>query len=158
MSHDDLSILTLDPGGTTGWLFAIGTQPFTTGEIGPEEHHVELAKFLQYTNNVAKYNGTEFVVICEPFEYRKSDEEREKIEYISAEYVGVTKYYCRFNNVTYIEQQASTVKQFFTDEVLKDLGVWVPGSRHRRDAIRHYFYYRTFTLNDKTLLYKLKGK
>lgn len=158
MSHDEYAILTLDPGGTTAWLFANGKQMFTTGEFGPQEHHVELDMFLHYASDLAKREGVQLVVVCEPFEYRKSDEHREKIEYISAEYIGIVKCFCRGSGITYVEQQASVAKQFFTDKVLRDLGVWVSGSKHRRDAIRHYLYYRTFVLNDKSVLLKLKDK
>lgn len=106
-------------------------------------------------------------IVCERFEFRKTDQYRDKIDYTAAEYVGVVKLFAKMYknaNVKLIMQSASQVKEkkgqenppFWTEAKIKHLGLWVPGKPHAMDAVRHYLYYRTFTLGDKTLLYKLK--
>jgi hypothetical protein len=157
-------MLALDPGGTTGWHYSDGDLT-AHGEIYKQNHHKELFDFLVQAedNRVA----TPLHVVCERFEFRKNERDRDKIDYIAGQYEGVVKLFCQqFKGcgVKLIMQSAShTVgrKAFFGDgpegnEKMKQLGLYFPGERHATDAARHYAYYRTFTLKDSTFLLKLK--
>lgn len=158
------AILSFDPGGTTGWCYydpaKFGTAEMLRGQIGPHAHHGELYKFL--CNTIEGRVAKRLHIVCERFEFRKDDQQREKIEYISAEYVGIIKlvasWYQR-SDVRLVMQSAAQVKGkdkdgnasvYFSDDRLKKLALWIPGMRHAMDATRHYAYYRTFALNDQT--------
>lgn len=162
------AILALDPGGTTGWCYydpnmQLKLDNVARGQISDQNHYKKLFDFLI---DVAEKRVTAPLhIITERFEFRKEDQERDKIEYISAEYNGVVKLFgqmYRDSGVKIILQSASQVKgtkinpAFWTDDKLKKLALWIPGQRHAMDATRHYLYYRTFTLKDNALLYKLR--
>jgi len=101
-------------------------------------------------------------IILEKFEFQKDKRDKENLNYDAGEYVGVVKIWCDLNKVPCHLQSPSQVvskegKTFWTDDKLKRVGLWKSlRTRHERDAARHYLYYVTFTLNDKTWLEKLK--
>lgn len=159
------AILAFDPGGTTGWCyFDIGW--LERAQISDQDHFKVLFDLM--IKIAGKRTSTQLHIVCERFDFRKSDQERDKIDYIAAEYVGVVKLFAKLykhSNVKLIMQSASQVKEhkgnkenppFWTAAKMEHLGLWIPGIPHAMDATRHYLYYRTFTLGDKTLLYKLK--
>src|SRR5687768_4485537 len=161
------AILALDPGGTTGWCWWDPAEDLLfRGQIGPHGHHGELLKFL--TNKIETRVTQKCHIVCERFEFRPTDSERNKIEYISAEYVGVVKLLAEWykkSNVKLVMQSAAQVKGkdkenrdtvYFSDARLKKLALWIPGMRHAMDATRHYAYHRTFTLHDQTYIYASK--
>lgn len=167
-------ILALDPGGTTGWchfdpagtsVFDSIRKPFDYGQIAGPGHHKVLFDFLI---DRAEHRVTpELHIVCERFEFRK-DKERDKIEYISGQYEGVVELFCKIYkhaNVTLAKQSASLIQGkdresreavFWTDDKLKQLGLYRPNCEHAMDAIKHYLYYRAFTLNDISLFEKLR--
>lgn len=166
------AILAFDPGGTTGWCYhdlplIEGRRPvFQYGQFEGRDYHQELFDFLVQTaeNRIL----APLHIVCERFEFRKDEQNRDKIDYKPVEYIGVirlfTKMY-RHSGVKLIMQSAShTVGKsaFFGDgsegnAKMKHLGLYIPGQRHATDAARHYAYYRTFTLDDLTFLHALKG-
>jgi hypothetical protein len=104
----------------------------------------------------------EFHIVCESFEFRKTERHRDFINYIPREYIGVVNLFVQHHadpNVKLFMQSAMNVigdRAFFTDDKIKKLGLWVPGRKHAMDATRHYLYHRVFTLKDKSLLQLLK--
>ena len=147
-------VIALDPGGTTGWAMWQDTkfpgtfegrdekvwEHFTCGQIGPEEHHEELYELLE------RMQTHKFIVICESFEFRQSDNHREGTVLISREYIGVAKLFTKRRGglnlqVHYVSQSPSQAKGFVSDEKLKAMGLYVPGQRHARDALKHLVYY-----------------
>src|SRR6478752_5019199 len=103
----DFRIITLDPGGTTGWamftarytmtrdLFASDTEFVKTfikpgkwecGQLGPNEHHKDLYFFL--TQSMIE----ETHIISESFEYR--NDSPAGLELVSREYIGIAKLVC----------------------------------------------------------------
>jgi len=148
-------IIALDPGGTTGWAMWQDTtimagadlgwpwNHFTCGQIGPEEHHDDLYILLETQQTHP------FTVVCETFEFRQSDNHREGTNLMSREYIGVAKLFVRQRSfvkdgvaqVRYVPQSPSQGKGFVSDEKLKVMGLWVPGQKHARDALRHLVYY-----------------
>jgi hypothetical protein len=143
-------ILALDPGGTTGWaqLTYVDTKPiecdwttwvgsigvrepmWTCGQIGPDDHHKELFALLE------RADAFDFTVVCESFEFRQY-RQRDNINLMSREYIGVTKLFGQERNRPVVFQTAGAAKPFVTDEKLKAMGLWVPGQKHARDALRH---------------------
>ena len=166
------NILALDPGGTTGFCWYCPSGQYNRGpdrgHIGPHEHHDELYRFLGdvYKASVGIPQQPEQLhIVCESFEFRRTERHRDFIDYIPREYIGVVKlFYQRFRSSPGIQpasllltqQTAMQAKNFFDDDKVKALGLWVPGKKHAMDATRHYLYYRTFTLGDKSLLQQLR--
>lgn len=154
-------ILALDPGGTTGWVkqgqYAQASE-FVWGQLEESNHHNKLWSLLTMAVGEALSLSVPCYIVYERFEFRHEERDRDKIEYISAEYNGVVKLFGQNNHphVKLVEQGASQAKDFFTDDKLRHLGLWVPGKKHARDAMRHLLYFITFTQGDKRFLMKLK--
>jgi hypothetical protein len=162
------AILALDPGGTTGWCSYDSSTGLQRGHIDDGNHYFKLFNII--IGIIDTRISRKIHIVCERFEFRKSDADRDKIDYISAEYIGVVKLigqmYKANSNVKLVMQSASQVKGrkdanddptvFFNDDRLKKLGLWLPNMRHAMDATKHYAYYRTFTLNDKTYFHQLR--
>lgn len=139
-------ILALDPGETTGWatwseLEEPWESPFNCGQIGPQEHHLQLDSFLGHMQ------VTNFTVVCERFEYR--NQSRAGLNLMSREYIGVVKRFAQERMIDVITQkvvfqnatQAVGPKSFVQDSHVKRLGLWTPNQRHAMDATRHLLYY-----------------
>jgi hypothetical protein len=133
-------------------------------------HHLPLWKLLTqyYAASSAKHQP--LTILCERFEFRKEEEQREKIDYIAKEYEGVVKLFSRMNlreeDLELVMQGASyTVGKtaFWGDgpegnDRIKSLGLWQPGRKHALDALRHYLFYVSFTLRDNQFINKLPRK
>lgn len=131
-------IVSLDPGGTTGWVTwtspAKGPEEFTCGQFGPDEHHKRLFSFLE------DQHIHQTVVVCESFEFRQN-RQRDNINLMSREYIGVTKLFGQERNVPVVFQTAGAAKAFVTDQKIKAMGLWAPGYKHAMDAMRHLITY-----------------
>jgi hypothetical protein len=138
----------LDPGGTTGAAVveSEGEQwTMNVLQLGPEPHHEQLFR------KIALWKPE--VIICESFINVGMD----AAVLTSREYIGVVRLYVQMlvfqgHHCELVFQSSSIAKQFWKDSQLKAFHAYVPGMQHARDAIRHYLYWRTFTLNDKSLL------
>lgn len=151
------SILALDPGGTTGYFYRGPKKENVYGQLQPG-HHLKLWQLMQACLHETLKNDLDakLTIVCEEFEYRKDAEAetREKIEYISKEYIGVVKLFRdTYPHQVYLRMQsASIAKQFWKMDKVKKVGLWPPGKKHASDAIKHYLYYVTFTLKDDRYL------
>lgn len=146
-------IFSADPGGTTGcataeWdsdepLTSIDQIKFNRWSMGPQPHHVELYSTL-CTQNYSE-------IVWESFEFRQHyflDDDgnpiaKNKVELISREYIGVLQLFCDLYTVRYHHRTASSAKRFITPEMLKEVGLWIPGESHKHemDATRHLVRY-----------------
>lgn len=129
----------LDPGGTTGYAVWDGDKFIEHGQIGPGEHHDSLFRTLGVT--YIAFDGS-LSVVCESFEFRQN-RQRDNIELMSREYIGVVKLFQQQHRIPLIMQTAALAKPFVTDEKLKVMGIWdqTKGEKHARDAYRHLIYY-----------------
>jgi hypothetical protein len=146
-------ILSLDPGGTTGWAMykddGVSKSGFSCGQIGPEEHHYDLYTFLE------REHAKGMTVIYEQFEWRPNRHQNAAygdryVELISKEYIGVIKCFVqdRTSEVFHssarprlVMQTAAEAKGFVKDDNIRKLGLWTPGLKHAMDAYRHMLYY-----------------
>lgn len=165
------AILSLDPGGTTGWAYRgkiANEQKLVIGQLGEssQEHHLELEKLLTKYHAHASANDQRFVIVCERFQWRKEDSARGKIELISKEYEGVISLYGKKNDVLVIKQnpaQAVGRTAFWGDSPegnsrMKLAKMYKAGRYvHANDALRHMLYYISFTLKDGRYLAKLES-
>lgn len=150
--------VSLDPGGTTGVVIASlegDKYRLEAQQIGPGPHHEALWDLL--------YTRSPDLIICESFEYRppKKDDPAYKhvnIKLDSVEYIGLVKLWSKLVKTPVVFQSAATGKGFWWDQKsckktpkydrLKDVGLYLPGKQHARDAMRHWLHYCTFTLMD----------
>lgn len=58
--------------------------------------------------------------------------------------IGMIETLCHMRKIPYVKQTAQVAKGFATDSRLQEMGYWLPGLRHARDAIRHGLYYIVF--------------
>lgn len=152
-------IIALDPGGTTGmavWsdrrqLFEGGTvsgDDMKWYELGPEEHHKQLMDFLvKWTVGPA----ADFTIVCESFEFRQN-RQRDNINLMSREYIGVVKLFNQMYGTPVVFQTAGAAKSFVTDDKLKVMDLYQKGSAHERDATRHLIYYMVTKLGRTDLI------
>jgi hypothetical protein len=157
-------IIALDPGGTTGIATCRMAGAALSERSRWDRYQVEdcdkasqLRSLLQQVGYMAMSAGSPIHIIYEPFEFRRNDRERDKIEYTSAEVVGALKYWaCDLDYVKLVPSTASSGMTFWDDDKIKKLGLWVPGHRHAMDATSHLLKYRSFTLGEKNLFLPFK--
>jgi hypothetical protein len=162
-------VLALDPGGTTGWAtytakripvgglitegpaeYEYYDEKWACGQIGPDEHHYKLDRFLGHMHT------QEFIVVCESFEFRNLDRrDRDNLNLMSREYIGVVKQWHQAlepegydtSGVKLVFQTAAQAKGFIPDKgpqankKIKDAGLWYPNQKHAMDATRHLLWY-----------------
>lgn len=136
-------LLSLDPGGTTGWAVynpLIGD--VQCGQLGPDKHHLELATFINDLFIETMDENKVLQIICESFEFRNSVN-KDKIELISREYIGVVELFSQQFSIPVEYQMASHAKTFIGDVKLKRMGWYdeTVGLTHTRDALRHLLRY-----------------
>lgn len=142
-------IIALDPGGTTGWAMWQDT-PFgnaaqfdglwsniTCGQLGPEPHHLALYELHEHMCT------EHYTIVDESFQFRQMDNDRTGTNLISREYIGISRLFAaqRPREVQYLQQSPAQAKGFVSDEKLQIMGLWVPGQRHARDALRHLVFF-----------------
>jgi len=83
-------------------------------------------------------------VIYEDFSYR--NRARTGLDLTPVKLIGIIELFReRFEPLTlFTKQSAAAGKGFFTDDKLKDLGVYVTGMQHARDATRHLLQWANF--------------
>jgi hypothetical protein len=144
-----MKIVSLDPGGTTGYAhFDSETETWGVGEIKTDsgEHHHALWTFLH--DELYKHPENERRVVCERFDNTGN----EAALLISAEYIGVVKLFCIMNRTElFMSNRSNKDVTFLKGNELKRFQVW-SGSKHARDAARHLIHYRIFELGEKPLL------
>jgi hypothetical protein len=184
LTSGKLSIVGLDPGGTTGWALytcdvmrhtvdpdiGVSTveffnEKFTRGQIGPGHHHLRLWNFLE------QWTTTNTIIVCESFEFRKNEKDRTRDNIVldSKEYIGIVNLYKqtfdattanRIGGLQVVYQTAAIGKGFWTDNKLQVAGrLATPKTRwvHANDAMRHLLYYMTFTMKRQDLLESLRN-
>ena len=127
------SIMALDPGESTGWVF-INTDDKLSGGTAPK-NHLEVVKLLD------KYQPE--VVIIERFNlYPGMAKSLAWNSFYPCEVIGVIKCYCMQKGIEIVEQAPSIKK--YAGELKED---WVQLKRevrtteHTKDAYQHLKYY-----------------
>jgi hypothetical protein len=151
-------IIALDPGGTTGIAVCdvriikpdYLEYDWNWYELGPHEHHKELFDFLKVNTVGFK---SDFTIVCESFEFRQN-RQRDNINLMSREYIGVVKLYHKMYGVPVVFQTAGAAKGFVSDDKLKVMGLYQKSSKHERDATRHLIYYMVNKLGRSDLIEK----
>ena len=168
MSYD--FILGIDPSGafregkgTTGWCVLSAEQKAITKVdqiealkfCSQEEYWKEHLHVIKTHKN--KYKKRMCVVIEDYLLYSQLATSQTNSRFETCQLIGVMKYFCFANNIKYVMQTASQVKQRWSDKILVHKGVIIPNGKgyitsvtkhpineHCRDAIRHAWHFNTF--------------
>lgn len=132
----DIDLLSLDPGETTGlcqfyqgnkslYITQLDTPTIETGlkEIEPYikvAEHVRMEDYKVYAHKAGDHAG---------------------LRLHTSELIGCIKTLCTMHSKGYSLKLAMHAKQFWTDEKLKAVGLYTPGLKHGRDALRHALFY-----------------
>jgi len=126
-------IMSIDPGGTTGWC--VVQLPGFVATAGQCRSAVELIDVLDQHKPQ--------VVVSEAFRlYPWRARNLSWNSMPAAEIIGAVKTWCDKNSIEYCEQPASS-RQMVSKEWLQSSGLWTltKGKPHARDAARHLLYY-----------------
>lgn len=170
-----LTILALDPGGTTGFAYYMADvtntpdgkpeffkERWNRGHLGPGAHHKGLYDFLGYMQ------VTNYIIVCESFEYRHNpkDQQRENIVLDSKEYIGIVKLFFAERMLPLewhhplVFQTASEGKGFWFPQKdstkLKKVGLYSPNMIHANDATAHLLHFMSFKMKRNDLFEKLQ--
>lgn len=147
------TILAFDPGGTTGVAkYYVDQDEWEREELTGDHHHQIMQMIISENPDI---------VIYETFNYQRRDITKGvSLRLDSVEYIGVIKL-CKqraahWGNVDFeLVPQTPSLRNWWTDERLRELGLWV-SSEHERDATRHLLRYITYVLKYKRFINALK--
>lgn len=132
-----MKVLAIDPGVTVGFSTNEfrGMQVDNSWQKRIDGHMSLLWKYL--------WNLVPDVVVYEQFDHRQ----RNKVNYIAVEQIGVIKLYAQMYDKKLVAQTASYGKKFFDNKKLRHLELYVPGAdySHAMDALRHRLRYEMDT-------------
>ena len=132
-----LRILAIDPGKTTGYCYGA----FKDGKL----YYHPFQSFDAVEDLWDKMQTFQPAhIVCESFEFRKNS--RAGLELFSVQLIGVAHLYEALHphDCTLYMQTAAYGKGYYTDNVLKQSGLYVRGNEHARDATRHLLQWATF--------------
>jgi hypothetical protein len=132
--------LALDPGVTTG--YCIGLLEENKLWVAPHERKFSLAELYDYLNWFSPYD---IFVVYEDFQYRNAP--RAGLDLTPVKMIGIIELFAESGDHSqqwYYKQTPAQGKGFFTDQRLKDMGVYKVGKAHGRDATRHLLQWYTF--------------
>jgi hypothetical protein len=138
-----MRILSLDPGGSTGYaMYHSETREIVQGPLGPDPHHLSLWSLL---------GGTFWdLIICEQFVYQRREVEKGvSVVLTSVEYIGIVKLHieiCPPELTPQLIMSPLANKAFWDSKrdggaKLKAAGVYSTDSQHARDATAHLLHY-----------------
>lgn len=149
------TVLSLDPGETTGWsVFYVYDRMLTTEDKGGTTG-IDLVDCGQVTTPDIESATREYQhlivqfrpdhIVAEDYRvYGWKVNEHSFSEVITARLVGNIETLCTLRGIPFHKQMAQIAKQFCTDDKLKVWDLWIKGKRHARDAIRHAIYWILF--------------
>ncbi len=144
------TVLSLDPGVTTGYVIANLQGRRISIEVGQAEW--TLMQVFERLREVCINRGSH--IVYETFEYRNAS--RRGLNLTPVKIIGVIELMQEwFPSRGFYPQTAAQGKGFYSDDKLKELGVYVKGKPHGRDATRHLLHWLNFGYG--SLLFKLEG-
>lgn len=134
-------ILSLDPGVTTGIAYGEWNDETETFgiKVGQAKFsHDDLYQFIHH-----RHDSRGFTIVCERFDYRNS---YTGANLTPVEMIGVIKLYCEQNDVKLYEQAPSIQGDhaFWSNDKLKEYGIYPIGFEHGRSALKHLLYWWQF--------------
>lgn len=133
------SILSFDPGKTTGWALFTGGVVWDAGQDQPQEFLERMDDWtMRSTYGDAQVVGERYIITPETL--------RKSRQHWSLEIIGAARYLCTRSGIPFTLQSPSEAKAFATNDKLRQLGWYVRGMQHANDALRHLL---VFLVNNK---------
>lgn len=129
-------ILALDPGKTTGYAIASIDRESLIGYGQYEFSHSGLWEFFPA---LVDY------VVCESFEFRQG--KQLGVDLYPCELIGVVKLWVDIRGRCELYMQPAHIqgkKAYFSDKLLKELGLYIKGCEHGRSAVKHLLHWLAF--------------
>jgi hypothetical protein len=130
-----INVITIDPGLMTGYTYA---------EIG-ESKKLRFYPFQMMDDVQDLYNRlTDFkpkYIVYESFEFRKGVK---GVDLFPRELIGIINLYSLQSGAPPFKQSPAQAKTYYSNEVLKQLGLYVRGMPHGMDATRHLLQWCMF--------------
>jgi hypothetical protein len=131
-------LLSMDPGETTGWCLFVEGNLEKCGQLDTKDNYqktvIEFFRLHQPTH-----------VVCEDYKvYEHKLKQHAWASLHTPQLIGAIKMLAVQYDIPMHLHMAGVAKGFCTDPKLKMWGVYQPGVKHARDAIRHACYYLLF--------------
>jgi len=136
----NVRVLALDPGHTTGWAMFLNNELIRAGQI--DTTSVDMA--TQTVGALFKEFEPQIVVAEEYRVYKWRAKHHTGSDLLTARVIGCIETLCAFTGASIIKQPANVAKGFCTDTKLRDWGVYQTGYKHANDAVRHGCYFLCF--------------
>lgn len=143
-------LLALDPGETTGFATFIGSDRTVHWEEIDQIKTWPMIDVVQNLTNLFDQTKPNAVVMESYRVYSWMTESHAWSPVNTVQIIGCIQTLCIQRMIPYYFQTAQIAKNFFTDEKLKEYGLYVKGVRHGRDATRHGAYFLCFGPPSKT--------
>lgn len=131
-----IDLLTLDPGETTGLCtFYQGNKSFFVTQLETPTIERGIQEIRHYLEHMQHVRMEDYKV----YAHKAGDHAGLRLH--TSELIGCIKTLCYQNAIPYTLKLAMHAKQFWTDEKLKAVGLYSPGLKHGRDALRHALFY-----------------
>lgn len=129
------SLLSVDPGETTGWCIFQHGRLTQAGQCPGDPVHLD--------NLITKINPD--IIVCEEYRiYGWKAKRHAWSDVPTLRLIGGIQMICTQRNIPMVLQGAQQAKGFSKDEKLRAWGLYQVGQRHANDSIRHATYYLLF--------------
>jgi hypothetical protein len=133
------SMLSIDPGGTTGYCYG----KYHDGKLILEPHQERMSLTGMHDMLMGSTRFSEHI-IYESFEYRNRSPAG--LDLTPVKIIGIIELVQENSTMQrFYKQTAAMGKAFWTDEKIKEKGLWVKGLKHGMDAMRHLLYWCSFS-------------
>jgi len=134
------NFLAIDPGKTVGFAW------FNLNANNIEHVYGSQMDWINFLYSFREVSSTkDFEILIENYTVRTNTVAANlNKELLTAKIIGVIEWYCRLNDIDYQFQPAGIGNEFFDKQRLKEIGLWVVGKEHARDAIRHGMWHLVF--------------
>jgi len=129
-------IWAIDPGDTTGWAWALGDG---SGEGCRGAGEYAAMTFLNFFYKTLEDGSVPDLVVIEKFTITQRTMQSARHP-LAIEVTGALRWMCSRLDVEVAFQQPADVMNLVPNSRLKDLGWYVKGAEHARDALRHLLY------------------
>jgi len=131
-------LLTVDPGGTTGFAWVNDAED----ELVPIAEQLPPQQFLVWADMLADLWGEDLTIVVERFTITNRTLKVTRAgSYDAIEVIGTLRYFSKRSCHRDIElQQPADVMRLFTDDWLRARGWFARGMPHANDALRHCAY------------------
>jgi len=142
------TLLSLDPGETTGWSVFRSTDIIALTHCGQKKTWPQEDMVKELTDLFNTFNPT--IVVMEIYAvYEWKAQSHSWSEVPTLHVIGCIETLCIQRGIPFFFQSAQIAKAFCTDERLQEWGMYIKGQKHARDAIRHGTYALLFGTKNK---------